>query len=209
MDSLQGKVALVTGGTKGIGRATSLALAKAGASVAINYRSGTVEANALIEAIGPNQAFAIQADAGSVAGAEFMVTQAVQHFGRLDILVKCAGTSPMNDLANTTEPAFDSAIQLNVKGPYFVAQVIYLPPLTVPIALVPANAFSLVESGSADDRRIPHHLFVLKPDLVLLRLPGGPFVLRVQRCDRANDSRASSRPRSQADQCQCCRTRSH
>jgi 3-oxoacyl-[acyl-carrier protein] reductase len=123
MTSLKGKVALVTGGTKGIGRATSLALAKAGASVAINFHSGTAEADALVAEIGPDHGFAIQADAGSVAGAEYMVNQTVSRFGGLDILVKCAGTSPMFELANTSEHDFDTAIQLNVKGPYFVAQV--------------------------------------------------------------------------------------
>ena len=91
MSSLEGKVALVTGGSKGIGRATCQALANAGASVAINYASDSSSADKLVEELGSGHAFAIQADAGSVQGAEHMVKSTLDRFGRLDVLVLSAG----------------------------------------------------------------------------------------------------------------------
>ena len=91
MNSLNGKVALVTGGSKGIGRATSLALAKAGASVVINYSSDATAAEELVKQIGTKHAYALKADAGSVQGAEQMVKATIDHFGKLDILIPNAG----------------------------------------------------------------------------------------------------------------------
>lgn len=90
-NNLNGKVALVTGGSKGIGRATCLALSKAGASVVINYSSDSSSADSLVKEIGSEHAFAVKADAGSVAGAEQMVNATMQHFGKLDILIANAG----------------------------------------------------------------------------------------------------------------------
>ena len=88
---LQGKVALVTGGSKGIGRATCLALAKAGASVVINYSSDSSSADSLVQEIGSEKAVAVKADAGSVVGAEEMVKQTIDRFRKLDVLVANAG----------------------------------------------------------------------------------------------------------------------
>lgn len=89
--NLAGKVALVTGGSKGIGRSTCQALAKAGAAVVINYSSDSSSAESLVKEIGSKHAFAVKADAGSVQGAEEMVKAAVDKFGRLDIVVANAG----------------------------------------------------------------------------------------------------------------------
>ncbi len=91
MNSLAGKVALVTGGSKGIGRATCYALAKAGASVVVNYSSDASSADAVVKEIGQERALAIKADAGSVEGAEQMVKSALDRFGRLDVVVANAG----------------------------------------------------------------------------------------------------------------------
>lgn len=91
MNGLKGKVALVTGGSKGIGRATCQALAKAGASVVINYSSDSSSADSLVKEIGSKQAYAVKADAGSVQGAEQMVKEAVDKFGKLDVVVANAG----------------------------------------------------------------------------------------------------------------------
>ena len=91
MASLNGKVALVTGGSKGIGKATVLALAKAGASVVINYSSDSSSADELVKQKGDKQAYDDQANAGSIEGAEQMVKATTEHFGRLDILVANAG----------------------------------------------------------------------------------------------------------------------
>lgn len=120
--SLAGKVALITGGSKGIGKATALALAKAGAKVVINYASDSSSANAVVDEIGKDQAFAIKADAASVESSEQMVKQVVEKFGKIDSLVLNAGILPMKDLASTTEADFDRAFAVNVKGPYFLAQ---------------------------------------------------------------------------------------
>ena len=91
MSDLSGKVALVTGGSKGIGKATCQALAKAGASVAINYSSDANSAEQLVQEIGPDHAVAVQANASTVAGAEQMVKATMDRFGRLDIVVCSAG----------------------------------------------------------------------------------------------------------------------
>lgn len=138
--NLNGKVALVTGGSKGIGAATCRALGKAGASVVINYSSDSSAADALVNEIGPKQAIAVKADASSVKGAEEMVKATMDKFGRLDILIanagKCTksgkalsnsddglGILPMKTIEDTTEADFDAAFALNVKGPYFLVQV--------------------------------------------------------------------------------------
>ena len=91
MNNLSGKVALVTGGSKGIGRATCQALAKAGASVVINYSSDSSSADSLVNEIGSKKALAVKADAGSVRGAEDMVKATIDRFGQLDILIANAG----------------------------------------------------------------------------------------------------------------------
>lgn len=123
---LSGKVALVTGGSKGIGKATCLALARLGASVAINYASDPKSADLLVEHIGKDKAVGVQADAGSSKGAEQMVSATIERFGRLDIVVANAGILPMKDLVSTTEEDFDRTFGLNVKGPYFLVQVAWL-----------------------------------------------------------------------------------
>ena len=120
---LTGKVALITGGSKGIGRATALALAKQGAQVVINYSSGSSAADELVKEIGSDRALAVKADAARISGIEMLVEQTVKRFGKIDILIPNAAVLPMKDLASTTEEDFDGAYSLNVKGPYFLVQV--------------------------------------------------------------------------------------
>lgn len=88
---LLGKVAIITGGSKGIGRATARALAAAGASVVINYASDAKSAAEATREIGTDQALAVQADASSMQGVEAIVNATIERFGRLDILVPNAG----------------------------------------------------------------------------------------------------------------------
>ncbi|CAN8104483.1 unnamed protein product [Discula destructiva] len=117
-----GKVAVITGGSKGIGKAACIALGKAGASVVVNYSSDSQAADEVVKAITPGKALAIKADVSSVAGVEHLVKQTVQSFGQIDILVANAAVLPMKDLKSTTEADFDATFALNVKGPYFLAQ---------------------------------------------------------------------------------------
>ncbi|MCJ1409363.1 hypothetical protein MMC19_003442 [Ptychographa xylographoides] len=120
--SLADKVALITGASKGIGKATALLLAKQGAKVAINYSSDAAAADELVDIIGKDRAFAIKGNAGSIFDIEKMVKETVDRFGKIDILIPNAGILPMKDLEHTTEEDFDNAFGVNVKGPYFLVQ---------------------------------------------------------------------------------------
>lgn len=129
--SLAGKTALITGASKGIGKATALALARAGANVVINYSSDDSSANELVSTITSGsqskipRALAVKADAGDVKELESMVNKVVDVYGKIDILIANAGIMPMADLEHTTEELFDRVMRLNVKGPLFLAQVCY------------------------------------------------------------------------------------
>jgi 3-oxoacyl-[acyl-carrier protein] reductase len=123
MGLLTNKVALITGGSKGIGRATAIRLARDGAKVVINYSSDGKAAEELVAKIGSDHAIAVKADAGSISGCQYIVNAAIEHFGRIDILIPNAGILPNSDIEHTSEADFDRAIALNVKGPYFLVQV--------------------------------------------------------------------------------------
>ena len=119
---LTGKVAIVTGGSKGIGAAACLALAKAGASVVLNYSSDATPANEVVQQIGKDRSLAVKGDASSLTFIEDLVKQTVDKFGRIDIVIPNAAVLPMNNLETTTEAAFDQCFALNVKGPCFLVQ---------------------------------------------------------------------------------------
>ncbi|MBI4699991.1 MAG: 3-oxoacyl-ACP reductase FabG [Deltaproteobacteria bacterium] len=117
---LAGKVAIVTGGSLGIGQACALALAREGVSVAVNYRRHDKEANAVVgqvDALG-QRGLAVKADVSSFADAEGMVREVVAKFGRLDILVCNAGITWDGVIWKMTEEQFDTVIGVNLKG-YF------------------------------------------------------------------------------------------
>ena len=121
--SLAGKVVLVTGASKGIGKAVVERLGKDGASVVVNYASDTAGAEAVVASIGAERALAVQADVSTIAGIESLVSQAVKRFGRLDVVMANAGVMTMRSVMNTTEADFDKTFAINVKGPYFLVQV--------------------------------------------------------------------------------------
>jgi 3-oxoacyl-[acyl-carrier protein] reductase len=118
--SLSGKVALITGASKGIGKATAIRLAQQGARVVATYGTDAAAAKELVK--GVDGALAIQSNAGSVTEIDALVKEVIKRCGKIDILVLNAGILPMKDLENTTEEDFDKTFALNVKGPYFLAQ---------------------------------------------------------------------------------------
>lgn len=126
---LKNKVALVTGGGTGIGRATSFALAKRGATVIVNYsrsESDAVETVRLINDEG-GRAIAIQADVSRDKEALTMVQTAVQHFGTVDLLVNNASITrhiPIDDLESATEEIWDELFDVNVKGMFYCARAV-------------------------------------------------------------------------------------
>ncbi|KAI1101482.1 NAD(P)-binding protein [Jackrogersella minutella] len=123
--SLSGKVAIITGASKGIGKASAVALARLGATVVINYSSdeqAAQEALAEVKKLGAGEAHLVRADAGTVAGVQSLVKQTVDAYSKIDVVVANAGVLPMKDLEHTTEADFDRTFAINVKGPYFLAQ---------------------------------------------------------------------------------------
>jgi 3-oxoacyl-(acyl-carrier-protein) reductase len=116
--SLEGKKALVTGASRGIGRAIAVALAEAGADVAINYAgsaAAAAETAAAVEALG-RKALLVQADVGKLDAFEQMVAQVLEAFGSLDILVNNAGITRDNLMMRMKEEDFDQVIETNLKG---------------------------------------------------------------------------------------------
>ncbi|KAH6608430.1 short-chain dehydrogenase [Trichoderma cornu-damae] len=128
--SLEGKVVLITGASKGIGKACAQRLYQEGARIVINYHSDAAAANALVESFGVDRAIAVQADAASLDDIDRLVKAAVDKFGRIDTVVANAGVMLMRDVEGTTEEDFAKSFDLNVKGPYFLAQkaVPHMPP---------------------------------------------------------------------------------
>jgi 3-oxoacyl-[acyl-carrier protein] reductase len=117
---LEGKVAIVTGASLGIGSAIALALAKEGADVAINYRKHDTEASQIvkqIEAMG-RKGLAVKADVASFTDAEAMVKTVVEKFGKLDILICNAGINRDSVIWKMTEAQWDEVMNTNLKG-YF------------------------------------------------------------------------------------------
>lgn len=124
MFDLTGKKALVTGGSRGIGRGIVLCLAKQGADVVINYHSKQEEAEAVVkevEGLG-RQAWAVQADVSDKSQVEAMFAQVKEKWGNLDILVNNAGVLSYAPFKDITEKQWDKLIDINLKGQFLVAQ---------------------------------------------------------------------------------------
>lgn len=118
MSNLTGKIALVTGASRGIGRACALKLASLGAKVAVNYNKSQAAAEQVVAEIKASggEAIAVVGDVSQFAAAQSVVKTTIDTFGRLDILVNNAGTTRDTLLALMKEEEFDSVIQNNLKS---------------------------------------------------------------------------------------------
>jgi NAD(P)-dependent dehydrogenase (short-subunit alcohol dehydrogenase family) len=120
---LQGRTALVTGAARGLGRAISLALAHAGADVAVGLRDVNTGGNLVreIKQLG-RKALPLQMDISKLDQISTAIDEAASYFGKLDILVNNAGIAPDNLAENVTEKDFDATVAINLKGTFFASQ---------------------------------------------------------------------------------------
>jgi 3-oxoacyl-[acyl-carrier protein] reductase len=123
---LSGHVAVVTGGSRGIGAAIAVALAEAGAAVAVNYRERADEANAVVAKITGmgGRAIAVAADVSQSAGVASMVDRAASELGPIDILVNNAGIAIVRGIDDLTEDDFDRTITVNLKSAFLCTQAV-------------------------------------------------------------------------------------
>jgi NAD(P)-dependent dehydrogenase (short-subunit alcohol dehydrogenase family) len=121
---LAGKVALVTGGSRGNGRAIAIGFAREGADVAVNYQSHVDEALSAVEGIRAlgRKAIAVQADCSNSAQVAAMVDRVAEEFGRIDVLVSNAGILRRTPFLEITEEEWDWIMDVNLKGCFLVGQ---------------------------------------------------------------------------------------
>src|SRR5947209_8166997 len=123
--TLKGKVAIVTGGNSGIGKAVVLGLAEAGANIVIDYvadEQATEDLEKQVAALG-DQAIGVEADVSKLADLERLIAAAVETFGRLDIMVNNAGIETRSSVLDTTEAQFDKVMAINLKSAFFGTQL--------------------------------------------------------------------------------------
>lgn len=124
MTQLTDKIAVVTGGSRGIGKAIALELAKRGATVVVNYQKNADAANEVVEAItaGGGKALAVQADVSLEEDANRLIKTAIDTYGKLDILVNNAGTTRDNVIMMMGADDFDTVIQTNLRSTWLVSK---------------------------------------------------------------------------------------
>src|SRR5215468_1335503 len=125
-DSLRGRTALVTGGSRGIGAAVSRALAEAGEAVAVNYREQADQARKLVDELRKQgvQAITVQADVSRADAVARMVETIKTEFGTIDILVNNAGIAITRGVDDLTEADFDQTIAVNLKSAFLCTQAV-------------------------------------------------------------------------------------
>ncbi len=125
-ENLRGRVALVTGGSRGIGAAIVKALAAADAAVAINYRSHAEQADALVERIrsAGGNAIAVQADVSQAEAVAKMIERVKSELGPIDILVNNAGVAIVRGVDDLSEADFDETIAVNLKSVFLCTQAV-------------------------------------------------------------------------------------
>jgi 3-oxoacyl-[acyl-carrier protein] reductase len=126
METLKGKIALVTGGSRGIGAAVALSLAEAGADLAVNFRTRAAEAETVCNAIRKlgKRALAIQADVSQSDQVREMVTQIDRELGAVNILVNNAGMARQIKLEDIAEADWEEHINVNLKSAFLVTQAV-------------------------------------------------------------------------------------
>ncbi len=124
--ALNERIALVTGGSRGIGKAIALALAEAGANVALSYRSRAEEAAEVVRTIQARgrHAVALQADVGSAASIEALVKAAVERLGPVDVLVCNAGVGQPAKLEELTQALWDETLNVNLRSAFLLTQAV-------------------------------------------------------------------------------------
>jgi glucose 1-dehydrogenase len=123
---LEGKVALVTGSSQGIGQAIAVRLAQEGANIVIDYRShqeGAKETLAKVEAAG-RKGCIVKADLGVVSDVRQLIADGIEYFGQLDILVNNAGIEKNASFWEVTEADYDAVLNVNLKGVFFATQAL-------------------------------------------------------------------------------------
>ncbi|NUM76835.1 3-ketoacyl-ACP reductase [candidate division KSB1 bacterium] len=122
------RVAIITGSSRGIGRAIALKLAELGWQTVINYRNGAEAAAEVVAAIAAagGTGLAVKANIAVAAEREALLHETLRHFGRIDLLVNNAGMAPRQrvDLLETTEASYDELMTVNLKGPFFLTQLV-------------------------------------------------------------------------------------
>ncbi|OPA77544.1 beta-ketoacyl-ACP reductase [Paenibacillus selenitireducens] len=128
-NTLDGKVAVVTGASRGIGRSIALELAHNGADVVVNYAGSQAAAAEVVEAITAlgRKAVAVQANVGKTEEADALIKQVLDQFGRVDILVNNAGITRDNLIMRMKEEEFDAVIETNLKGVFNCVKAVTRP----------------------------------------------------------------------------------
>jgi 3-oxoacyl-[acyl-carrier protein] reductase len=124
--SLEGKVALITGGGRGIGRAAALELAKRGAKIIVNYVQSASAAQEVCDKAkefnNGSEGFAVQADVSKVSEINRLFEEGKKHFGKIDIVFSNSGTESWGKTEDITEEDFDHVFNLNARAQFFVGQ---------------------------------------------------------------------------------------
>jgi 3-oxoacyl-[acyl-carrier protein] reductase len=120
------QVVLVTGGTRGIGRAISLEFASRGAKVVVNYTSSEEKAKALVEELAGMgcEAIAVQANVSKSADAERLTAEAIKQFGKIDVLINNAGITRDNLVIRMKESDWDEVMDVNLKGTFLMSKAV-------------------------------------------------------------------------------------
>jgi 3-oxoacyl-[acyl-carrier protein] reductase len=123
---LEGKVALVTGASRGIGREIALELARLGANVAVNYSGSEAKANEVVDLIKEmgRDAYSVQCDVSNSEAVTSMVKEMIERFGKLDILVNNAGITRDNLLMRMKDDEWDDVININLKGVFLTTKAV-------------------------------------------------------------------------------------